>query len=273
MCLIHANGRVLNREQLLDGVWGYAGAAKVESRTVDVHIRRLREKLDSEPTRIVTVKGMGYDAILPYAARGWPLSALHALAQRYGATLGARVTILDVDGAVMGEFEWSCGEVRGMANQQDWPEVRVALPGGVDSHVRWEQDLHRDMLYVAIPVAEPIAVKGVLRMALPLTEVNKAAALVRRTVILGALLAFGVVLFISRRVTRPVTEMQAIARRVAEGNLSPQVPITGSDEIAGLGPTLNLIAERLNEKIRDLGGACLQDGCRPFRAWRSPRPP
>jgi two-component system phosphate regulon response regulator PhoB len=41
-------------------VWGYADAAEIESRTVDVHIRRLREKLGSEAKRIVTVKGVGY---------------------------------------------------------------------------------------------------------------------------------------------------------------------------------------------------------------------
>jgi DNA-binding response OmpR family regulator len=58
--LIRANGRVLNREQLLEGVWGYADAAEIESRTVDVHIRRLREKLGVEAKRIVTVKGVGY---------------------------------------------------------------------------------------------------------------------------------------------------------------------------------------------------------------------
>jgi DNA-binding response OmpR family regulator len=58
--LIRANGRVLNREQLLEGVWGYADAAEIESRTVDVHIRRLREKLGAEAKRIMTVKGVGY---------------------------------------------------------------------------------------------------------------------------------------------------------------------------------------------------------------------
>ena len=58
--LIRVNGRVLNREQLLEGVWGYADAAEIESRTVDVHIRRLREKLGAEAKRIVTVKGVGY---------------------------------------------------------------------------------------------------------------------------------------------------------------------------------------------------------------------
>ena len=58
--LIQANGRVLNREQILETVWGYANAIEIESRTVDVHIRRLREKLGIESQRVVTVKGVGY---------------------------------------------------------------------------------------------------------------------------------------------------------------------------------------------------------------------
>lgn len=58
--LVRANGRVLNREQILDVVWGYANAGEIESRTVDVHVRRLRGKLAREADRIVTVKGVGY---------------------------------------------------------------------------------------------------------------------------------------------------------------------------------------------------------------------
>ncbi|MGB3756585.1 MAG: response regulator transcription factor, partial [Rivularia sp. (in: cyanobacteria)] len=53
--------RVWSREQLLDQVWGpdFVG----DSKTVDVHIRWLREKLEQEPSRpeyIVTVRGFGY---------------------------------------------------------------------------------------------------------------------------------------------------------------------------------------------------------------------
>jgi DNA-binding response OmpR family regulator len=58
--LLAAGGRVLSRDQLLDRVWGYSNAAEVASRTVDVHIRRLREKLGPEARRIVTVKSVGY---------------------------------------------------------------------------------------------------------------------------------------------------------------------------------------------------------------------
>jgi len=58
--LVEANGRVLSREFLLDRVWGYSRASEIESRTVDVHIRRLRVKLGSEGRRVLTVKGVGY---------------------------------------------------------------------------------------------------------------------------------------------------------------------------------------------------------------------
>jgi phosphate regulon transcriptional regulator PhoB len=58
--LIEARGRVLSREVLLDRVWGYARAGEIESRTVDVHVRRLRQKLGAEGRRIVTAKSVGY---------------------------------------------------------------------------------------------------------------------------------------------------------------------------------------------------------------------
>ena len=58
--LMTAKGRVLNRDQILESVWGYSNAVEIESRTVDVHVRRLREKLGQECKRIVTVKGVGY---------------------------------------------------------------------------------------------------------------------------------------------------------------------------------------------------------------------
>jgi phosphate regulon transcriptional regulator PhoB len=58
--LMEAAGRVLSREHLLERVWGYARSAEIESRTVDVHVRRLRAKLGDEGRRIATVTGVGY---------------------------------------------------------------------------------------------------------------------------------------------------------------------------------------------------------------------
>jgi two-component system OmpR family response regulator len=59
--LTRNKGLVFSREQLLEKVWGYNYAG--DSRTVDVHIRWLRQKIEADPSRperIVTVRGTGY---------------------------------------------------------------------------------------------------------------------------------------------------------------------------------------------------------------------
>ena len=56
--LLEARGRVLSRAALLEEVWGYSYAEG--TRTVDVHIRRLREKIPELAPAIVTVKTLGY---------------------------------------------------------------------------------------------------------------------------------------------------------------------------------------------------------------------
>ncbi len=56
--LMQAHGNVLTRELLMDKVWGYHGEAT--SRTLDTHIRRLRDKLKNEGRRVETVRSVGY---------------------------------------------------------------------------------------------------------------------------------------------------------------------------------------------------------------------
>ncbi len=63
--LASVNGRVLSREDLLERVWGYDYFG--DSRLVDVHIRRLRTKIEPDPGNpvfLVTVRGAGYKLVL-----------------------------------------------------------------------------------------------------------------------------------------------------------------------------------------------------------------
>jgi two-component system response regulator RegX3 len=64
--LLENAGRVLTRDTLIDRVWGsdYVG----DTKTLDVHIKRLRAKVEPEPsnpTRIVTIRGYGYKYEVP----------------------------------------------------------------------------------------------------------------------------------------------------------------------------------------------------------------
>jgi DNA-binding response OmpR family regulator len=65
--LLEADGRVLSRDQLLDAVWG-EDQSEVLDRTIDVHIRRLRDKLGDDvdaPRWVATVRGSGYRSAPP----------------------------------------------------------------------------------------------------------------------------------------------------------------------------------------------------------------
>jgi two-component system phosphate regulon response regulator PhoB len=56
--LMERRGRVQGRDSLLNDVWGYESV--IDTRTVDTHVRRLREKLGPLATYIETIRGVGY---------------------------------------------------------------------------------------------------------------------------------------------------------------------------------------------------------------------
>jgi two-component system phosphate regulon response regulator PhoB len=66
--LVGANGRVLNREQLIDAVLGHGVA--VTNRTIDVHVAALRKKLGPASNCIYTVRGVGYAFRVPAGDAG-----------------------------------------------------------------------------------------------------------------------------------------------------------------------------------------------------------
>ncbi len=63
LALAQEEGRVLTREALLSRVWGYTYLG--DSRTVDVHVTWLRDKLSGGTAQIQTVRGLGYKLVVP----------------------------------------------------------------------------------------------------------------------------------------------------------------------------------------------------------------
>jgi DNA-binding response OmpR family regulator len=58
--LLEAGGKVMTRDAILEKVWGYDQSLEIDTRTVDQHVARLREKLGPESGRVATVKNVGY---------------------------------------------------------------------------------------------------------------------------------------------------------------------------------------------------------------------
>ena len=64
LCYLAENAdRPVSRDELLAKVWGYARGLEIETRTVDIHIAKLRRKIEAdpkEPRNLITVRGAGY---------------------------------------------------------------------------------------------------------------------------------------------------------------------------------------------------------------------
>jgi len=67
MAFLHTNNeRPVSREELLSAVWGYSKELDIETRTVDIHIARIRRKIEIDPKHpnfLITVRGAGYRLI------------------------------------------------------------------------------------------------------------------------------------------------------------------------------------------------------------------
>lgn len=59
-CLLLSQGKAMTRDEILEKVWGYDRSMEIDTRTVDQHVKRIREKLGPEATRLVTIKNVGY---------------------------------------------------------------------------------------------------------------------------------------------------------------------------------------------------------------------
>ncbi len=215
-----------------------------------------RLAVESLETRLATAGALVQDDARRLLATGASPEALREFALHVGRPSQSRVTLITPDGRVVADTEVATDELPRVENHAGRPEVRAALEGRQGRDLRRSATIDVPLLYVALPLREAGTVRGVLRLALPLSVVTSSYAAVHRAMLLGAgvalAVALGIGLFVAGRVTRPVVEMQTIARRMSEGDFTARAPTGSPDEIGRLGRALNAMAARLRGKIEDL---------------------
>src|SRR5467141_1369276 len=212
--------------------------------------------VDALEARLATAARLLHDDARALLVRPAPPAAARAFAVRAAAPTGARVTLIALDGLVLGDSEVEVAELPRLENHRDRPEVRAALAGGIGRDLRTSASVGAPLLYTALPVRDGPRTVGVLRLALPLSVVTSSYAELHRVMLAGGLLALavaaGIGIFVAGRVTQPVVEMQEIARRMSEGEYNARAPVRSVDELGALGRALNVMMARLREKIDDL---------------------
>ncbi len=176
---------------------------------------------------------------------------LDPLAKRLGQAIGARLTLIAADGTVLGDSD---GDPASMENHATRPEVVQALRDGSGESQRRSATLDKELLYVAVPMARDGAVIGVVRVALPVREIEEASsrvgAAVAGALVVAALLSTALAILLARVTTDRVQALTRAAQRLAAGELDQPIPTGGRDEVGILARAFDDMAQRLRRHVR-----------------------
>jgi HAMP domain-containing protein len=181
-----------------------------------------------------------------------PLATPAEVASRAAAILARRVTIIDATGKVLADTE---KDPASLPNHLDREEVREARtsPRGIGSNARSSTSTGRSYLYTAARIVRGNELIGFARIATPLDQIEEVAGRLRRVVLMAAVAATGVALLVgafgASFATRKLAAMARVADEIGQGELGRRIEFPGRDEVGRLGLAVNLLAERLEEKL------------------------
>ncbi|MBI4619490.1 MAG: HAMP domain-containing protein [Desulfobacterales bacterium] len=175
------------------------------------------------------------------------------LTKKLGSEIHMRVTIVDTAGTVLGDSE---KDPLKMGNRLDRPEIREALRGKVGKSIRYSETLKTEMMYLALPVEIKDRIIGVVRVSLPLSEVEKKGGHIYEVIVWGAIIAvlisLGIGFMVARRMGKTLTQMTQAARKMVRGDFSELIRTDSKDEIGDLARSFNAMSIELQNKIETL---------------------
>jgi two-component system, OmpR family, phosphate regulon sensor histidine kinase PhoR len=190
-----------------------------------------------------------------YLLAGLLLSDIDKLADEMGKELNLRVTIIGKDGVVHGDSQIDSQKLAEVENHLFRPEVQEALNRGFGQSRRYSETIAKDLLYSAV-FFDSGRYQGVVRLAMPLSEIQEVTHRLKRLVGLSFFFAFFLVLTISfitsSFISRPLRDIAAAARMMAKGDFSKKIVVGSNDEIGSLASDLNHMAEEIKAKINEV---------------------
>lgn len=166
--------------------------------------------------------------------------------------LDLRVTLISVDGQVLGDSHLSRDELKLVENHLDRPEIRQARESGFGISKRWSSTISKRLLYLAVPLGKETEI-GYLRFAVPLERIERLEAGLRKIVIGALLVVLLLTMVVSSWVwfivTKPLAELTAVARRYANGDFSRKPSLRSRDEIGELAVAISSMVDEIKSRI------------------------
>jgi two-component system phosphate regulon sensor histidine kinase PhoR len=194
---------------------------------------------------------LGVEARILAGELASPLNtSLEEWARQAGTRAQARVTVINPVGVVLADSEH---DPETMENHANRPEIREAFRGAQGTSIRFSATLGRNLCYLAIPLNYDKQPGYVLRLAVPLEDLDAAIAAARRRILgasgVAALLVLGIAYFFSRSFTRRINRLRAFAEGLVDARFSERIVPDAADELGSLARSLNLMAAQLGELV------------------------
>jgi two-component system, OmpR family, phosphate regulon sensor histidine kinase PhoR len=173
----------------------------------------------------------------------------------WAASSGARVTVIAENGQVLAD---SAHDPETMENHSTRPEIRRAFSSGEGESVRRSATIGVDLVYRAVRYQPASGPPVVIRMALPLAQIDASVAELRRRLLGASLLILAIAAAISlvsfRMFASRVERLKRFSRRLADGDFRPLPAERPRDELSDLTDALNETAASMDRTIRSLSG-------------------
>lgn len=185
---------------------------------------------------------------------GPSLRQTDALVDRIGETIRSRVTIIGLDGNVLGDSELDGRRLRELENHLYRPEVQQAIHGGsgTGQSSRFSTTVQKTMVYTAVMFGREQP-EGIVRLSLPLTEVHMVTSRLKKTLGVSIFLAFlfaGMISFLaSRRISKPLQQIIQTTKQIAKGDFTRKIAVSTGDEVEDLAGAVNDMSEQIKQRI------------------------
>ncbi len=177
--------------------------------------------------------------------------ALNNVLKEISTQVDTRFTIILSSGKVIAD---SGADIKEFENHKNRPEIQHALIGEKGISVRFSSTLNTNMMYIALPVLKDNKNLAVIRASLSISSIDNKIKSIQKKIFLALaitiMIAAGVSLYVSRRITRPLEEMKSGALNFANGNLQQRLSVPDSEELGELALTMNNMATNLDDKIK-----------------------
>jgi two-component system, OmpR family, phosphate regulon sensor histidine kinase PhoR len=179
-----------------------------------------------------------------------------AMADAVARETRARVTFISLSGEVLGDSDVKAKDLRELDNHLGRPEVQEALKSGQGGAIRHSATIRTPMLYVALPFHDAGGEGGVLRLALPLSSLQKTKSSLHSILFISlacALLVSLILSYILSNVTsQSLRTMARIAAQIGHGEFGRRVPVMGRDEVGELAGGRNDMAARIEGELKSV---------------------